>query len=167
MIVVGAFLISIEHVRHTFTLKKTFYIGASAAFLFALRDILMKYMTFSVNQWAALFWMGVGCGITSLLIFLIHHPHIRKKASNGVKHLIGINFLTGLGTMLFLLAISLGSVSIVTALVVGIRPLVVLVAAVFISIFKPKFLNEKLSYSTLFQKLISVVMMIIGVVLIL
>ncbi len=165
-IVIGAILLSFKESHHHFRIDRWFLIALAASFLFAARHALVKYITLKTSIWSVFFWMGLGSGLTAITLLITHHPHIRKKANKGVKHLILNGALTSLALYIFSVAISLGPVSLVMA-VVGTQPLFVFISATLLSMFLPSIIYEKISREILLQKLIGILLIIAGAILVL
>jgi uncharacterized membrane protein len=109
--------------------------------------------------------MGLGSFICSLIILAFHHPRIFKKGRKGVEHLIFINAITALAFIMFSVAVSLGSVSVITALC-SLQLFFVFLLAVLLSKFEPKIINEELRRSTIELKFFALVLILIGTLLV-
>ena len=165
LIVLGAILVSIKKITYKVGFSATFLIAIGAALFFALRDVLTKVATLQASIWSILFWVGIGSGLVSIFLFSLHHPHIRKQAELGIKHLILVAALGVTAFFIFIMAILNGPVSLVSALV-GVRSLFVFIAATVLSIYWPKILKEKITKSILLQKIIAIILVIIGAILV-
>jgi len=167
IIVVGAILISYSKTKRK--IKKSHFFGgaAIAVIAFSLRNIIIEYVTESASVWSFLFWLGIMMILVALVVFVIHHPRIKKKAQlQGIQIMTATFFLSGCGTVLFFKAIELGSASMVTALSAT-MPLFVFVVITLISKYHPKFIHEKISRPILIRKLVAIVFIILGSVLLL
>ena len=98
-------------------------------------------------------------------MFAFHHPKIRRKERKGLEHLIIANMLTVVAWSLYLLAISLGSVTLIKALT-RINILFVFLIATGFTVFYPKILKEKISKKIIVHKLIGIAIIISGAVMI-
>ena len=165
LIVVGAVLIYVKKSTHKIGIDVIFLIVIGAAMFYALRNVILKFAVSQASIWSIFFWVGIGSGLVSLFLFAMHHPHIRRKARLGVKHMLFSGILAAVALLLFTLALSIGPVSLVSALV-AIEPLFVFLLATFLSIFHPKFIREKITKSIIMQKLVAIILIIIGAVLI-
>jgi len=164
LIVVGAVLISIKK-TYKIEFSTAFLIAISAAIFFSLRNVLIKFATLQASIWSIFFWVGVGGGITSVFLFSLHRPHIRKKDKSKIKYLLLVGGLTAIGFFVFTLAVSVGPVSLVSALVET-QPLFVFLSATILSVFYPKILKEKITKIIILQKMVAITMIIIGCILI-
>lgn len=166
LIVFGAFLISLKKNRNSeYSVSRVFLIVVGASILLSLRDFAVKYGSLQVSIWSILFWIGIGSGLMSFYLFYKHHPHVRKKAKKGIKHLFLGRFVSSISLLLFLIAVSLGPVSLVSALV-KIQVLFIFIGATALSNFKPHFIKEKITSSIILQKLIAITIIIAGAFLI-
>ena len=161
----GAIMISLNEHKLKLGFNKLFLLTFGVILIFAVGAVLIKFLTFSASVWQILFWGGIGSGIITLPLILFPHPHIRKRAKKGVEHLILSNFLTVVGAAFVFFAISLGPVSLVSALG-RVKLLFVLFEASLLSIFYPKILKEKVSKKVFFEKLFAIIVIIIGAFLI-
>lgn len=164
-IVFGAAIISYKKVKGKVQLGLGIFLTVFSAILFAIRSTILKYVETSHDIWSIAFWLGIGCFITSIIIFACHHPHIKKKSKKGIGHLYIIHSLRTAGFLLYFVAISIGSVSLVTALV-EIKSVLIFLIATFLTFFFPKIIKEKISLEIAAQKVIAIVIIIIGVILI-
>ena len=162
-IIAGAVLISMKGI-HTFQSKKGFLIGILTALLFSLRDVILKFATMNVSFWSVLFWVGVGGSLTSLF-FLLFRFSVVEKSFTGEKHLLEIGFLATFGYLTYVIAISLGPVSLVGAMI-KVKILMVFLGSTAISRVHPEIIYEKLDKITIIQKLIAIIVIILGVFLI-
>ena len=109
-IVLGSFIISLKNIKSIFSINKAIYIGLGVAFLFAIRNILIKSSTINNSIWSILFWIGIGTAIASILFISIHHPHIKKRAKKGIKHLILTSIIAGVAFLMLTLAFKKGPI---------------------------------------------------------
>lgn len=165
LIVFGSFLISIKKDHSKYIFSAAFFIAIFASLFGAFRDLFVKFASFQTDIWSVLFWVGFGGGLTSLLLFVKHHPHVRKKARQGIRHIILSRSIASIGLLLFFIAISLASVSLVSALV-KIETLFVFIAATTLSYFHSSFIKEKITSGIIIQKSISIILILVGVFLI-
>jgi len=136
------------------------------AMLLALRTVMIKFGTGSMSIWPLLFWIGLGQGILSLLLFAFHHPHIMEKAKAGVVHLIFVAVLANIGLISFVFALSFGPVTLVSALI-QLQPFFVLLLVISTTMYFPKILTEELSRHNLMQKGLATFLVFVGLILIL
>ena len=161
LIIAGAILIAHKQYGNKAKARKFFIIAFGAMILFSLRNILFKYMTESAEFWPTMFWFAVGGLIVPVVLLILHHPHIRQKAEKGIAHLLLVALFSAVGLIFFLKAISLGSVSLSSALVAG-KPMLVFLVATFLSFFYPKIIVEAHSKKVLIKKAIAIGLIVLG-----
>jgi transporter family protein len=183
LLVVGAAMISLKFrpetiiekgersVRNYFRklfgfIDPVFWIILPAMLIFSARNVLVKYVTSQASVFPIFFWIGIGCFAASLLILAFHHPRIFKKGRAGVEHLISINSISAAAFMLFTIAVSIGPVSVITALA-ALDPLFVFVLAVLLTKFEPKIVSEEMKKSTIELKILSIIIILIGTLMVL
>ena len=165
LIILGAFLISTKKIKSVFSLNTALFMGVGVAFLFAVRNILMKTATLNSSVWQIFFWIGIGTALVSVTLLAIHHPHLKEKAKKGAFHVMVNSILAGLALLLLTIAISKGPISIIS-IIMEIQPASVFIITALLSLFIPKIIKEKISKKILIQKTISILIIIIGTVLI-
>lgn len=163
-VIAGAVLISMEGWEQL-TSKKGFALAISAAILFAFRNVSLKFATSQVSLWAVLFWAGIGGVVTSILFILFNFPKVKGGIFKGEKHLLEVGFLSAFGYFAYAKAISVGYVSLASA-VLKIKILLVFLASTLLSRIRPKILREELDRFTILQKIVAIFLIISGVVLI-
>lgn len=161
LIVAGAILISVRNSHHKLQLSHAFFIVIIAAFFFAIRNVLIRYITADISIWPILFWIGAGGLITTLLLLAVHHPHLKKRWRIGVKHMAAIGVVNAVGFFFVIVALSKGTASLVSALLAG-KPLLTFIGATSLGIYFPKFLHEKITSKILLQKIIAVLLIVGG-----
>lgn len=161
LLVFGSFLISLKKNHSEYNISKAFFIVILASLFLSLRDLVIKFASINVSIWSALFWLGVGTGLTSLFLLAKHHPHLKKKSTIGIRHLLFGRIISSIGLLLFLIAISLASVSLVSALA-KIQILIVFIGTLVLSNFHPHILKEKITASIVIQKIVAIVSILIG-----
>lgn len=141
--------------------------GILAAFLFALSFTLTKYIFVMTNFVSGLIWTRLGFFLVSIC-FLIpeatrrHILNIPKKTSTGNKFLYyGTRLTGGLAGLMQNYAIAIGSVTIVNALQ-STQYAILLVATALLSRYYPKILKEQFSGTILFQKILAIILIALG-----
>lgn len=164
-IVLGAFLISLKKSAHRIKFDRWILLGVFTAFLFGLRSVLIKLATLRASIWSVMPWIGLGGLISSGVVFAFHHPHIIRKAKGGVEHLLLTGLFTSFGISMLFVAISIGPVSLVTALA-SIRPFLVSIFALILSFLYPEFIEEHLTTGIIIQKMVATFLVVAGSVLV-
>lgn len=161
--------------------KKRFFVGfyfsILAGILLAIEASLFKYFSDGDNFLNVFVWtrFGVVLGALSLLLFPTWRGYIlksfhgspQKQRKNQVTGILFVltKILGGVGSILTKLAISLGSVTIVNAMV-STQYVFILAIGLLMSLRFPKIFQEKESILVISQKVISIVIISIGVFLI-
>lgn len=169
LIVIGAITISAKHLRHHITFDRAALLALCVAGTSAIRSVLIKYQTDQVTIWPLLFWIGLGCMIVATPLLIEHWSHIKihskKHFQHGVKYLIITDIFDALGCLSLMIAISLGPVSLVTA-ILHTKPLIVFVTATVLSVFWPKFLHERMTPRILAKKIVGTLLIVGGALLV-
>jgi drug/metabolite transporter (DMT)-like permease len=163
--VAGAFLISLEdpiHDLERFQSGRATLLALLAASMFASRDVIFKFATFSFSEWSIIFWMGIG-GIFCCAILLVWKKDKLKGGRKGEEHLVLIGVFTALGYFLMARAISIGPVSLVSA-TLKTQMIVVFLASVILSRFHPGIVSEDTDRTIIAQKFLALILIILGVV---
>ena len=169
LIVLGSILISMKkHVK--LELSKALFFMIVASLFWASYNVLLKFLLNDLTYWNAFFWTRIGGFLTvPFLIYFFYKPMIKTfkivKKYPRVAGFISITEVTNIGaTLLMTIALSIGYVSLVSALS-QIHSLFLLILATILSFFKPQILKEELKGSTIILKLIAVLMIIFGAIL--
>ncbi len=164
----GVFLISINFQdKYRFKKKPALYMFV-ACILIAVMGIIFKYVTVEGNFWVSSFWEYLGLGVTGILIYLFV-PKYRKEFmymnKKGGRKIFGLNIIsesmTVTGNMLTNFALLLAPITMVY-LVGSFQPAILLVFSIIGTIFFPKIIKEDISRNVLIQKIIAVLIMIVG-----
>ena len=138
-----------------------------AAVLFALSFVLTKYIFDQTNFVSGLIWTRLGFFAVALS-FLIPKKNRRrifqapKETTSGNKILYyGARVSGGLAGFMQNYAISLGSVTLVNALQ-GTQYVFLLLLTVFLSMYHPKILKERITRLVLAQKILAIVLISFG-----
>jgi uncharacterized membrane protein len=162
VIALGAFVVSLKSFDQIRFSSLT-WLALLAAFCFSLRNVLISA---AVGQdphlaWQLLRWTGLGSAAVSFVMLAEHHPHLRKKAEKGIRHLVGIDALSVVAMLLFMIALSLGPVAVVSALV-EIQPILVLAMATIITMLVPSFMHEAIDRKSMATKITGIVLILVG-----
>lgn len=171
LLVLGGFMISLRRVDRMFKLNKGFWLMVLSSVLHALLQTAGKYVYQNIPYNDGFAWIRIGAFLATLPI-LFYPPVIKtfvqtvKLLNNRVKLILivtGIIDITGLA--LFNLAISTGSVSLVSAMG-GTLSLFTIIFALLLSSRYPKLLKEEINKKIIAVKITSVIFISIGVYLI-
>jgi len=175
ILVVACGLISFEQSKLNYGWHKGMLWGILAGFLAAIYYVGSKYI-YDIQGFFSGFILIFGfSGLFGLFLFL--SPEVRKLFKSKEKKLkkqasttkqiviIGANkILSVVGMVLVQYAISLGSVSVINALV-GFQYGFLVVLVALLSKFKPKFFREDYTFVEIIQEILAVILIGIGLVL--
>lgn len=164
LLVIGGFLISLKDVKNTFTIRPSFWLMLLSSFLFAIEDVIAKYIFSNTSYWQGFIWTRI-FSLLVVLLFLLF-TRFRNDFFNFVKTIkaksfsvvLGGESLDYLGMIFYYFAVSLGPVSLVSAMH-GLQPLFVLIFAIILSIWFPRILKEELQLKTIAIKLFAIILM--------
>jgi len=148
--------------------KKTILLMLLSTVLFAFYETLFKYVAVDVGFVVSSFWEYLGVFLMGVIFYLFV-----KKYKESFKHLlktsggkiISLNILSESFTIIGNAAVNFALIIAPVALtltVSGIQPLFVFLIGIFLTIFFPNISKEKMSKKHLIQKVVSILVIIIG-----
>lgn len=166
VVLFGAVLISTDFKGLKFN-KKVFFLTMFASLLFAIYQLLFKSGA-SENFWNSIFWQAVG-SFTVGLFFLsrkVYRDDFKLIFKGNSKQIIFWSLLveitTACGNMLISLAImSAPSVALVL-LMESFQPICVFLLGIIFTILIPSFAQESIDKKTIFKKIASIIIILIG-----
>jgi len=141
------------------------------ALALALSSLIFKIFAVQDEFWPTTFWNFVGQAIFSIILMAVtanrkHFFNMLRKNTAAVLSVNGVNELInlggGLGTRYALLLAPLGIVQAISST----TSFFVLLFGVLLTLFFPKLGREELSRTTLLQKSIAIIFIVVGVILI-
>jgi drug/metabolite transporter (DMT)-like permease len=169
LVVLGGMLLAVKSLKDL-SLHNTSKSAFAASAFYAIVVILIKHLTGQYDYWSVFFWMGVWLVVlTSLFLF-------RKQTRDGLRKffslkkryfvIYGVNeFLGAVGSFFNVVAISLGSASLVSA-VTSTQPLFVLIFAGISTVIFPRLVKEDIGKKNLLNKMVGIVLVIAGTLLV-
>jgi len=171
IIFVGLILISIDFFekKEKRGVKKQIIIYMlSASILVAISGIIFKYVTIEGNFWVSSFWEYVGLGGVGLILYMFvpkyrnEFMHMNRTGGRKIFFVnIASELMTIFGNLLTNFALLLAPVAMVY-LVGSFQPAIVLILTIIGTKFCPHIIKENISHKILIQKIISIIVMIIG-----
>jgi bacterial/archaeal transporter family protein len=169
LIILGAILISSNNngkvKRHK---SKAFWLMALSAFLFSVSILVFKFVAIQNDFWTASFWEYVGLSISAILLFLFIKSY-RKQffyvfESNkfAVISINGINEVINIAAKMIMNFAGLLAPLALVWVANGFQPFFVLIIGIFLAIFFPKLTDESLNKKYIFQKVIAILIMFVG-----
>jgi uncharacterized membrane protein len=129
--------------------------------------LALKYFLVSMNEWNLFAWSSLGNLL--MVVPLLANKSVRIGALNffgngrsAIGALLSEETFHFLGLICSISAYALGSVSLVST-VGALQPFITLMSVVALSQFKPGLLDEDLTSNTLIQKILSVILVSIGI----
>lgn len=171
LIITGSMLIAVKKVKERFNLSKELFLILASILLYSIHGLILKSISdvdfVSLNIIRQMGFVVIVC------ILFISSKNIRKKTKEDLKQLnkkklyliYTAECIAIMGMVLSYLAIQRGPVSLVT-LVTGTEGLFVIILAALISLFIPKVLKEEITKKTISLKIMSALLMIMGLYLI-
>ena len=167
LIVVASILILYKRSESGKSLSSAFRLMIPFSFILSIYTILLKLLLDYLNYWSIFFWMIIGSffGVLGLLSFSKPRKEfVKSLPSLGVRTFI-VAFSGEcaylLGVICSLIAMSLGYVSLVSALS-GLQHFFVFVYMLVLSLFMPKILEEEINGQILLLKIFAIALMFIG-----
>jgi len=160
-------LLILESKNKLFFYKKEFKKIVIAAFLFSLALVLAKYVYLNHPFLSGFIWTRLGSLLTALLLLLSgeNRRKIFKTTKNTQKKhkiLLVLNkILAGAAFLLLNFAIAKGNVSIINAMK-GVEYGFIFIIAIIFSLKFPSLLKEHLTRKTVFKKIISIILIGLG-----
>lgn len=170
LIIFGVIILSFEiDVENKLKLKKKILLFVIlSSFLYALNDTLFKKIAISESFWITVFWQYIGLVLFGLIIMVLS-----KKFRQDFKDMIfksnsinlSLNFLSEIlyiaGNLCSNFAMLLAPVAIVM-IISSYQPVFVFMIGIFMTMFFPKIITEKITTGHFFHKFISIIIIIIG-----
>jgi uncharacterized membrane protein len=135
----------------------------------AVGIVLMKSLLGDASFWTAFAWTRIGALVILVPLMLMHAPSlvatVREKGARVVGLLAAGESLAQAANLSFIVALSLGSATLVAA-ICSFQPLFVFLFALGVSIAAPHLLKEELTRGVLAQKGVGIALIILGAVLV-
>jgi uncharacterized membrane protein len=167
IIVIASVLISYRNSKSGKSLSSALKFMIPFSVVLAVHAILEKFLLSYIDYWSLFFWniLGSFCGILFLLTFSKPRreftetvPVIGKRAFFVVLVGEGVYFL---GTICWLIAASMGYVSLVSAFA-GLQHFFVFIYVLLSSLFVPKLIKEEISKGVIALKISAIALMFTG-----
>lgn len=171
IIIIGVSILSIDFDidNNKFSIKKRILIlVGGSSFLFALHDVLFKTVTTENSFLVSAFWQNLGLVIIGSLVFTFHKKYRKQFIDiftvNNTKAL-SLNIISEVLYTIGSLANSFATLLAPVALVLIIssyQPLFVFVIGTLLTMFLPVISSERIALKHLLQKILSIIIIIIG-----
>jgi drug/metabolite transporter (DMT)-like permease len=166
----GAFALSAERFEdRIFKPRKAMWYMLFSSFLYACSPILFKFVVVKTDFWTAFFYQAIGGGIGAATL-LFYAPYRKSFLKEGLYLPFKIWFIMTCNQLLAILAelsssfaFSLAPVALVS-IITGAQPLFTFLFAVILSKWFPHILKEDLRKSTIWIKILSIVLIFGGLI---
>lgn len=163
--VAGCVLISLENPLESLSEIESRWglvAALTSALIYATREVVFKHFSAGTDVWSLLFYFGAsGIAFSALMAYTARDEIAGNLEGSELMTLSGL--VSGFSQVAFFLAVSLGSVSIVST-ITKTRFLVIFFGATAISRIHPEIIHESLETRLLIQKLAATSMIILGVI---
>jgi len=171
LILIGSILVSFKKIEQKIKITAGLIFIVLSNLLFAIQSVLLKYVS-SINLTTMMIYREFGYLISACFLFLIS-PKVRtytKKVVNDLNikktALVYSAEIIGMcGMFLSYLAIQKGPISLISV-TESFQSVFTLILVIIISVFIPKILKEEIGKKTITIKIISIILMIVGLYLI-
>ena len=168
-LIIGALIISFEKSKKHNGIHLGMLWGVLAGVCFSASYIVTKFIYNDLGFWSGLVWSKgiLGLGGLCLLLSPIVRKEIRQK--NGTKEktskgIVLINLiLSVVGVLLIQFAISIGSVSVVSAFE-GLKYAILIILVALLSWFFPKILKEDYAKGEIVQEILAIFLICLGLI---
>ena len=166
LLVLGAILISYRKASG-FKISKGIIYCIISAFLFAVYNLVLKYMLGQTNFWIAFAYIRFFTFIGLLPIYYFYFkPFVGFIKQTKVAAIsFTSNAISLIAILFFTIATSIGYVTLTTSLS-AVQPFFILFITLILSLFYPHLLKEEHAKGVFWQKLFAIILMFVGVLLI-
>ena len=171
ILILGGFVISIKRVSGLFRIGKVFWFVILASLVFSASYVIIKFVLNYVNYWETLIWVWIFGIFTTMPIlfsgkirgkFKYYYSRINR---NDWGILFTNTIISILGSASYYFAINIGPISPIQASE-NIQMIFVFIFALLLTRFYPHILKERFDIRALMQKILGMILIIIGVLLI-
>jgi len=165
LIVVGAVGISLNFKEKIELKKGLLGLMLLAALMISLNRTVFKFFAINLDFWTVSFWEYLGFFVFAVLLLLCSKK-FRSEFVNSFREnkntIIGLNAVNEMVNLTAtIIATLLAPLALVSA-VSGLAPVFVFIFGIILSLFWPKIIKEDLSWQTIVQKVVFIVIIFIG-----
>lgn len=169
VIIVAAMILSFDLTGEKIKIRKQVILFAGgASILYALSDVIFKKIAINDGFWLSAFWQYVGVLLVGLIIFAFvktYREDFLSVFKRSKKPVIFLNCfsetLSIIGDLILRYSFLLAPIALVMVANVF-QPFFVFIYGIILTIFFPKISTEKLSRRHLVQKIVAILIMVIG-----
>lgn len=167
-LILGGAIIEMNSFKHVFS-KNLLLLEILAGVLFASTYVLQKYAFEGTDDISAFLWARLGSAGTALCLLFDHEirgrlapKKLKNVGSEKIELYVVSRVLAGIAPLIILVAISLGSVTIVNSLQ-GIQFVILFFLAIIFSRRWPSIFREEFNTAVIAQKTIATVLIAVGI----
>jgi len=170
IIFIGSLILGVEEFSmKIFKIKKAFWYMFFASILLAISPTIFKFFVLELGFLTTITYDIMGQVVGALGLFLV--PAYRKELFDTIKSInsrayvyLGLtDFFDLLGQFFLKYALTLGPVALVSLIISGVQPFMILILALLLTFFFPKIIKENISKKTILQKVIGIVIITVGI----
>ncbi len=171
IIVMASILISYRESKSGKSISSAFKFMIPFSLVLSIHTVLNKYLLDYLDYWSVFFWHIIGsfCGVLLLLTFSKPRKEFSETVPIVGKRTFFVTFVGEgvyvLGTICWLIAASLGHVSLVSTFA-GLQHFFVFIYMLLLSLFMPKILKEEISKKVIALKISAMALMLVGTLLV-
>jgi len=163
----AAILVSRKKGKGIFKLGIAFYLLLLSSFLASINTILSRFLYFNFDIISAYIWIRIGAFAAALLLLVFYRKDFIKTLRNtNIKDkswLVFKSFIDLTGLLIIGFAFSVAKAPLVSAMVNSLLPIFTFILASFFTIKLPYFIKEDLSKGMMKDKLIAMVLVLVGI----
>ncbi|MFH0819155.1 MAG: DMT family transporter [Patescibacteria group bacterium] len=164
LVIIGSILISLKKSDLKIKLNLSFLLAILTAMGFAVKNVLIKLGSQSIDVHEVNYWLGIGAGLM-FFIFLTKGWDKNKKIIKASTILFFVDLISAGTFYVLAIALSHGPASLVSSMI-QLKLVFTFIVAIIFSVFFPKILKEKLSKFIIIQKTFAIIIIIFGALLI-
>lgn len=171
LILVGSVVLSLDFRGKSARFRhEVFWLMLLASFLTALNGLIFKYLAIEKDFWTSSFWEYVGFSVSAFLLLFVksYRREFFDVLKKNAAFMVGINAFNEFINIIAKVAMNVATIMAPLALawvVNGFHPFFVLVLGLLITKLFPKLGSEDLDGGHLFQKVVAITLMFLGVIL--
>ncbi len=171
LIIIAGIILSVERLDWRFLKpRKSLWLMIVSCLMYGSVGLLFRYVSKSASYWSLFSYEYIGSGLGGLMLFVL--PKVREDF---IKDLGKFRSATGLlladkgfgwiAQMAENYAVTIVAVPLVN-IVAGIQPAIILLMGLFFTRFFPHVIKENIKKEVLFQKILSIVIILVGLYLV-
>jgi hypothetical protein len=162
-------MVSYKKVKKSIKLGTAFYLVLISMLFSSFYLVSAKYLLSVTSFWSAFLWLRL---TNSTALFVLFVPPIKNRfietfrsMKNSIRGLLAFKMIIDFSAFIFAgYALLKGPASLVVALEVAAAPLFTFASALFITIYFPKIIKEKIDKKSILTKLLALVFIVIGII---